>query len=572
MYQTPDITISDAPGNANGYPEPGEPITINIPLTNISGNTAINTTLQIVGGGLANYGDISSGTSESRDVPFTVSSAAACGSVITLTFNVNSSLGPVSFTRAFAIGRPTTTYTEAFDGVTAPAIPEDWTAERVQNGINFVTTTTSPDTGPNAVFAENPTFIGGGTDLTSPAVLVSVAAATLSFRIKYDTEPGWDGGALEISIEGGAFQDIIAAGGVFLQNGYNGALGANGVNNPLGGRAAWTGDSRGYRTSVARLPAAAAGHSVRLRFRFGANDNTGGIGTPSGWWIDSINFSGTFACGTGAHSRADFDGDGRTDVSVFRPAEGNWYLQRSTQGFIGVNFGISTDTPTPGDFDGDGKTDIAVWRPSTGTWYRFNSGNGAFVAVQFGSIGDMPQAGDFDGDGMDDLAVFRPPNGTWYRLNSSNGDFIATQFGQPGDLPVAGDYDGDGKDDLAFYRVGVWYRINSSDGAFVATAFGLPTDMPTPADYDGDDHEDISVFRPSDGNWYRFNSSNGAFVAINFGLNGDAPVPGDYDGDGKDDQAVYRGGTWYLNRSTSGFAAIAFGAASDLPVPKNYIP
>ena len=72
-------------------------------------------------------------------------------------------------------------------------------------------------------------------------------------------------------------------------------------------------------------------------------------------------------------SRADFDGDGKTDLSVFRPSEGNWYYQGSTQGFMGLHFGESTDIPAPGDFDNDGKTDISVFRPSNGFWYSITA-------------------------------------------------------------------------------------------------------------------------------------------------------------------------------------------------------
>ena len=270
-------------------------------------------------------------------------------------------------------------------------------------------------------------------------------------------------------------------------------------------------------------------------------------------------------------SRADFDGDGKTDLSVFRPSDGNWYYQGSTTGFTAVHFGESTDIPAPGDFDGDGKTDISVFRPSNGVWYRLNSSDGTFSFVQWGLNGDIPQAGDYDGDGRSDQGVFRPSNGTWYWIRSSNGQPAGMQFGQNGDKPVVGDYDGDGLVDLCVFRGGIWYRVNSSNGAFSADFFGIDTDMPVPADYDGDNRDDVAVFRPSDGNWY-FHFSNGQYGGIHWGTNGDVPVPGDYDGDNRNDVAVYRNGVWYVSGSSGDVPPAQFGLASDIPIPKKYIP
>jgi hypothetical protein len=271
-------------------------------------------------------------------------------------------------------------------------------------------------------------------------------------------------------------------------------------------------------------------------------------------------------------SRADFDGDGRTDLSVFRPSNGFWYYDGSIAGFQAVQFGESTDIPAPADFDNDHKTDISVFRPSTGFWYRLNSSDGTFYFVNFGLNGDIPQACDYDGDGTPDQAVFRPSSGTWYWLRSIDGQYAGMQFGQNGDKPVAGDYDGDGRMDLGVFRGGIWYRFLLNSNTLLGEQFGIDTDMPVQADYDGDDRDDVAVFRPAEGNWYFHLSSNSQYGGIHWGQNGDIPVPGDYDADNRSDVAVYRDGTWFLNQTTAGSFAAAFGLPGDTPIPKKYIP
>ena len=572
LVQTPALTISDSTGDNDGFPEPGELLTISIPLTNSTGNDATGTTLQIVGGGSADYGTIANGQTVTRNATYTVPAGTPCGSSITLTLNVNSSLGATSFTRSIIVGVPVTTFTENFDGATPHAFPAGWTATSVSSGIVFVNSTLNPDTAPNSAFAADPTTVGGGTDLTSPSIPITAAASTVSFRNRFDSEAGWDGGVLEISIAGGAFQDIITAGGSFVQNGYNGSLGSNGANNPLAGRNAWNGNSGGYITSIVRLPAAAAGQNVQLKWRFGADDNTVGSGPNPGWYVDTIRVNGNYACSVvSVKSRADFDGDGKTDLSVFRPSEGNWYLNRSTAGFTAVGWGLSTDQLAPGDFDGDNKTDLAVFRPSTGAWWILRSSDGGVTSTSFGISGDLPVVGDYDGDNKADIAVFRPSNNTWYILKSTGGATI-TVFGASGDLAVPGDYDGDAKTDVAIYRSGQWWIMKSTGGTTVTTFGGVAGDRAVPADYDGDNKDDIAIYRPSNGTWYILRSSNGGVDYVPFGLAGDVPVPGDYDGDGKDDQAVYRNGNWFLNRSTSGFLVASFGLGTDIAVPAEYIP
>ena len=273
----------------------------------------------------------------------------------------------------------------------------------------------------------------------------------------------------------------------------------------------------------------------------------------------------------------DFDGDGKADVGVFRPSNGNWYLLQSQSGSSIQNFGLNGDVITPGDFDGDGKTDLAIWRPSTGTWWYASSLNGGFYAVQWGQAGDIPLAEDFNGDGRADYVFFRPSNSTWHRLGSTGG-YSAIAFGTTDDIPLVADMDGDAKADPTIYRpsTGTWWYASSVNGGFYALQWGTATDIPVPGDYDADGKTDPAYFRPSNGAWYIVFSGTGytTHTAVSWGTAGDRPTPADYDGDGKTDLAIYRpsNAMWFVMRSTAGFYSVNFGLAGDEPTPNAFVP
>jgi hypothetical protein len=278
----------------------------------------------------------------------------------------------------------------------------------------------------------------------------------------------------------------------------------------------------------------------------------------------------------------DFDADLRTDVSVWRPSDGKWFINQSSDNSQRIQaWGLNTlgDKPVPADYDGDGKTDIAIWRAGEGNWYIIKSSDGGLLLYGWGagSLGDKPVPADYDGDGKADVAVFRPGEGNWYIRNSSNGSVTVRGWGASTDKLVPADYDGDHKTDIAVWRPseGNWYIINSSTNAVTIRQWGASTDQPVPGDYCGDGKADIAVWRPSDGNWFIINSCHNTSTVRGWGAGslGDVPVPGDYDGDGRIDIAVWRAseGNWYIINSSTGTISLrSLGTSGDVPIPSVY--
>lgn len=272
-----------------------------------------------------------------------------------------------------------------------------------------------------------------------------------------------------------------------------------------------------------------------------------------------------------------FDNDGKADVSIFRPSNGQWWHLRSSDGgVLAATFGTASDRITPGDWTGDGVSDMAFWRPSTGQWFVLRSEDFSFFAFPFGTNGDIPAPGDFDGDGKFDAAVFRPSTTTWFILRSSDNVTTILSFGATQDKPVVADYDGDGLDDIAIFRpnIGEWWYRRSSDTQVSALQFGSSTDVPVQGDFTGDSKADIAFWRPSTGFWFILRSEDFSFFTFPFGANGDIPAPSDYDGDGEIDPGVFRpsSATWFLRRSSEGIQILNFGLSGDKPVPSAYIP
>lgn len=275
--------------------------------------------------------------------------------------------------------------------------------------------------------------------------------------------------------------------------------------------------------------------------------------------------------------QADFDGDKKNDLTVYRPSEGNWYTIKSSNNQTIVNqVGQSGDRPVPGDYDGDQIADQAVFRNSNANWYIKQSSNGQTINQTWGNTGDIAVPGDYDGDGKTDRAVFRISNSKWYILQSTNNQTREEFWGIPNDIPVPGDYDGDGKTDLAVFRPSdlTWYLIQSTNNQTKTQTWGISGDRVVPSDYDGDGKTDFAIFRPSESNWYIIQSTNNQTRVQTWGTSGDHPIPADYDGDGKADLAVFRPSdtSWYIIKSSNNQTWVqSWGIPLDFVVYSNRI-
>ncbi|MCA1608811.1 MAG: choice-of-anchor J domain-containing protein, partial [Acidobacteria bacterium] len=333
--------------------------------------------------------------------------------------------------------------------------------------------------------------------------------------------------------------------------------------------------------------------SGRIAFRYFVTDG-GATGDNSNYiGIDTFNYTpaggggGTptpTPCNTSLpDAPVDYDCNGRTDFSVVRIVGGiaNWYNKLNPGNpQPPVQWGLSTDFYIPADYDGDRRDDIAVWRPgATATFYILQSQTSTIRVDNFGQTGDDPSVvADYNADNRDDVAVYREgatpsATSTWYYRPTPTSNFVAVTFGMGGDDPAPGDYDGDNRSDFVVQRAqsgtGVFYMLLTTN-VYTFVNFGNGTETVAPGDFDDDGKTDISIVNQSGATyiWSFRRSSNGSTGGDPWGLPGDIITQGDYTGDGQTDYSIWRPstGTFHVMEVNRNQFSQTWGVPTDYPV------
>ena len=240
----------------------------------------------------------------------------------------------------------------------------------------------------------------------------------------------------------------------------------------------------------------------------------------------------------------DYDGDGTSDIAVYRGSSGLWAVRGVTRSY----FGSSSDQPVSGDYNGDGTAEIGIFRGSSGLWAIKG-----VTRTYFGSSSDTAVPLRFNPSSACEIGIFREALGLWAVKGVTR-----VYFGATDDLPVPGDYDGDGTKEFGVFRgsSGLWALRGVS-----RVYFGNAIDEVVPGDYDGDSTWETGIFRSSSGLW----AIRGVTKSY-FGSSLDKPVPADYTGTGIDSIGIFRSssGLW----AVSGVTRIYFGGSSDIPVTR----
>lgn len=316
MLPIPEVEVNGVEITAesctvNNAPEPGESVTIRLSLVNRGELNATNVAVELLAtdavvptSATQNYGDLPiGGEPVAREFSFDVNANVGCGASIELRFLIASEqIRPVIVAVPLRVGVENVTFRETFDRTQFAGLPPRWTRSNSIPELFWTISASRTTTQPKAAFSNAP-IRPGWNEIVTPAIRIATSQARLTFQNWYELETTflrnrlYDGSVLELSIDGGAWTDVIDAGGIFESGGYDGEIDGC-CQNPLAGRQGWSGRSgigpmSVFVTTSLRLPNSLAGREVRFRWRIGTDIG----GFREGQYIDDVTVIDGFRCG-----------------------------------------------------------------------------------------------------------------------------------------------------------------------------------------------------------------------------------------------------------------------------------
>jgi hypothetical protein len=286
------VQVGDHPGNRDGILDPGDRFTVAVELHN-SGTapaTGVQATLLpldarvTVLNGPVTWPDMPPLASQFGAVPFAVELAPdfPCGTPVLFTLSVSSD--QVALNSSLSLPTGTISYTTLFEDDVETGT-NGWTSQSATGaGLNANAFTRSEVRSVNGDFSWFVPNIPlrSDTRLIFPPLTVLPSRPILTFWHYINSDPGFDGGVLEFSLNGTTWFD---AGSMIREGGYNSVLsGATG--SALGGRSAWSGDLGNFQRVEVDL-SSRAGQTIQLRFRFATDLSN----EDEGWYIDDVQLA-----------------------------------------------------------------------------------------------------------------------------------------------------------------------------------------------------------------------------------------------------------------------------------------
>ncbi|MFH0829273.1 MAG: FG-GAP-like repeat-containing protein [Candidatus Kerfeldbacteria bacterium] len=301
----------------------------------------------------------------------------------------------------------------------------------------------------------------------------------------------------------------------------------------------------------------------------------------------------------------DFTGDGKCDVVLYEPANGQWFEATSSgssfapsgSGWLGSwGANLTAYQPLTGDFNGDGKCDVCLYEAATGGWFVATSNGSAFVPAGTAWLGGWGAnataykaiSGDFNGDGKCDVGLYEPAYGQWFVATSDGSAFTPTSQGWLANWganatayrAITGKFNSGAAWDVGLYEpaYGQWFEASSTGSSFSPSGSGWLGSWGANAtayqnltgDFSGDGLYDVCLYEMATGGWFVATSTGSAFTPASsawmgpWGANATAyrALSGDFTGDGKCDVVLYEPayGQWFeATSSGSGFSPSSSG-------------